>query len=343
MKYFVTILILLLACTAYTHTNDIDTLIIDLAAAEGGEFTIPVPASDKLKILIINKMPKHTYLVRLDRKNHPILPFNYTPQADPQDAEESTEVYIDECDSIILAYAEALNNAESEMEVAYTIMEMKQYLRTAGNGSPCNEKQKRMLNSLIAGTWKEIELEKVKKGEVIEVRISRLQSEEKRIEWKYTLETPRRGEWRTSYGFTFITDLLSEEEEFFLRQMDSTFTINKKKNNRWFDFAPTVMFTWYPGKFANSNWSFGLTGGLGFDFESPVVFIGPTASYNQNLNLHLGVAFHKQRHLNGIYEEGQILKEIITDEQLHEELYRLNPVISLSFRFSENPFNLGGS
>jgi len=82
----------------------------------------------------------------------------------------------------------------------------------------------------------------------------------------------------------------------------------------------------------------GLSGGLGFDFVNPTVFLGPTFTYHQNLKISAGLVAHQQRVLLGRYKEGDIIADNLSETQLHEDRYRFNPFISLSLGFIQNPF-----
>jgi hypothetical protein len=80
-------------------------------------------------------------------------------------------------------------------------------------------------------------------------------------------------------------------------------------------------------------------GGLGFDMHNAVVFLGMSITYNENITIAAGAVAHRLRQLNGKYSEGGRILEDLDDEQLHEEVYRINPFIGLSFRFSDNPLS----
>lgn len=143
-----------------------------------------------------------------------------------------------------------------------------------------------------------------------------------------------------SYGFTFITQAWNPEEIFYTEE-DGTggYTLKKEGKRNNLIYTPSLFFTWMRAQKMNRHCALGMSGGLGYDFSKPTVYIGPTISFNQNLKLHAGIAAHQQKVLNGQYEKGQLLTQILSESQLHKDLYRMNLYFSLSFRFDQSPFN----
>ncbi len=183
--------------------------------------------------------------------------------------------------------------------------------------------------------------DKLEKGEQLEIVITHTNEAGIESKWTTIYSTKKRGVWQASYGFSFITQAFNKEQLFLTSEVASGYEIKKQNNRKTLDFAPSIFFTWMPSKYNNENLSFGFSGGLGFDFENPTVFLSPTLSYNENIKLHVGIVAHRQNVLYGIYEEGQVVgADFDLASQLHETLYRINPFISLSFRFGQNPFSL---
>ncbi len=152
----------------------------------------------------------------------------------------------------------------------------------------------------------------------------------------FTFSTGARGEWRTSYGFVFLPN---ENEDYFSKANDdNTFTITAKEENDDLGFVPTAMFTWFPKQDESKNWSGSWVGGLGFDFQNPVVLAGYGVTYNQNISFSLGAAFHQQNRLRGEYKDMQVLKETLAEDALIDKVYRANYFLGFSYRFSGNPF-----
>ncbi|GAA4896845.1 hypothetical protein GCM10023311_21990 [Flaviramulus aquimarinus] len=162
-----------------------------------------------------------------------------------------------------------------------------------------------------------------------------VRTETKVSTFKYIYKTKPRGKWQTTFGFNFIH--LGNNNTFFSKSVDSIYVITEGTNQNKYDFHPTLMFTWLKNN--NDEFNVGFSGGLGYDLEKSLsVFLGGSLIYNQNITLTLGIAFHNQKKLNSNYEEGDIIKENLTFEQLHGDFIRINPFISLSFRLDKNPF-----
>lgn len=154
--------------------------------------------------------------------------------------------------------------------------------------------------------------------------------------YNYIYKTERKGSWQTTFGFNFIH--LRNNDTYFSKTVDSTFVIAEGTNQNKYDFYPTIMFTWYANDSDTIN--FGLSGGLGYDLKKSVsVFVGGSIIYNQNITITAGLAFHNQQRLNSAYQEGDLIKENLSFEQLHEDYIRLNPFLSIAFRLDKSPFN----
>lgn len=158
---------------------------------------------------------------------------------------------------------------------------------------------------------------------------------QKEKEYKYTYQTRRKGSWQSTFGFNFIR--LSNTDTYFSKTQDDNYVVTKGTNQNQYDFHPSIMFTWLQNN--GKEVSFGVSGGLGFDLEKSVsVFLGGAVSYNQNITLTIGMAFHNQKRLNSQYKEGDTLAESLDFDQLHKDYMRLNPFISISFRLDKSPF-----
>lgn len=189
----------------------------------------------------------------------------------------------------------------------------------------------------------------IKKGQRLVISITELlevtdpntkKTETKKKEFKYTYNTPQRGEWRTTFGFNFIYKI-KQETYFSDNNDDNTFTIREARNRDKMDYHPTLMFTWLSSNYLDKkmNWQFGLSGGLGYDLDQSLsVFTGPSFIYNENITLTVGIAFHNQKRLLSQYNPGDEINDNLTFAQLHKDYLRVNPFISLSFRLDKNPF-----
>lgn len=316
---------------------------IDLAKNINDTYKRTVQSNKQFNLLIKNKLPFKEYNIEITKKAIPIEKFNLPSTQKgintsgggaARCARFITDVYKiyelekeEDLPTIIKSINNDIKNIEDLLSQKDTtdegcstshILEAKEILKLTDNI--------------------EIWDGKLKQGEQLEIVITRNLEGETR-KWTYTYTTEPKGEWQVTYGFSFITQGFNEENIYFSSSVDNKYIIKKEKNRKSMSFAPSTFFSWMPIKALYKSWSLGISGGLGFDFENPTVFLCPTLSYNQNLKLHLGVVAHKQSVLLGKYEEGQIINEDLSKDQLHEQLYKLNPFVSLSFRFNENPFN----
>ncbi|MCD2260429.1 porin family protein [Psychroserpens luteolus] len=165
-------------------------------------------------------------------------------------------------------------------------------------------------------------------------------TETKTSTFKYIYKTKARGQWRTTFGFNFI--YITKQDTYFSKDIgDDSYMITEGTNRKKFDYHPTLMFTWLPNSYikGNKNWQFGLSGGIGYDFDSSLsVFLGPSIIYNENITVSIGGAFHNQKRLLSQYTKNQVLNENLTFDQLHDDYIRFNPFVSISFRLDKNPF-----
>ena len=326
---------------SYLLVNAQSNYQIDLAETVNITQKRTVSSNKLFEIYLTNKLPYQEYDIEITKKAIPIDAFSLPSRAEEietagggvamcarfinevyeiyrLDREEDLKLKLTEIEEDIQSITEALYERDTTEEGC-----MISHLHQARNILD--------LTRIKIGEWN------LKRGEQLEIVITRATDDEPRT-WTQVFSTEPRGEWQVSYGFSFITQIFNEEKQFFSAANDTSFTIKQENNRKSLSFAPSLFFTWMPTKSINEPWSIGFSGGLGFDFENPTVFLSPTISYNQNIKIHLGLVAHKQNVLLGKYEENQVINENLGSEQLHEQLYKINPFISVSFRFDQNPF-----
>lgn len=338
MKLKIVFLIQLISISVFSQSH-----IIDLSKTTNETHKRTVSNNNTFEISIENKIPLKEYNISITKKSIPIDVFNLPSESKEI---ETTGGGVAMCAGFISEVYEIYELDKEELlasklkDIRKKIKEIETILverDTTDEG--CLSSHIKAAKSIIELTKNKIWEGSLKRGEQLEVVITRSNEEGKTLKWTQIYSTESRGKWQVSYGFSFITEGFNKENIFFAKQSDSVYAITKTNNRKSMNFAPSLFFTWMPTKSINKPWNLGLSGGLGFDFESPTVFLSPTISYNQNLRIHIGLVAHKQSVLLGQYEEGQIITENLNKDQLHEELYKLNPFISISFRFNQNPFN----
>lgn len=323
------------------------TEVIDLAKKVKAK-TINVKPDRTFNIKIKNMIPAPNggtpvYNVKIEKKYHAPEPFPTQTFDAIAPADITGFVSTDPACTKLVKATNDLQNSDSEGKVKSNKKNLKEEIDKVGVG--CIGLVAKA-NELIDATTMILADNILSKGEYLELIISRADGEDE-ISWIFTFDTGKKGQWITSYGFSFASHTFSNEGAYYLSQQDmmdmdgnvisSEFRITEEEDRKGLDFIPSVMFSYIKNN-NNKDWKWSLTGGLGVDTNKPTVFLGISAFYHYNLGISVGLIAHPQKQLLGKYEEGEILSELIETDQLHYEPYRINPFFSVSFRFAENPF-----
>ncbi|MBS1820093.1 MAG: hypothetical protein JSU08_19340 [Acidobacteria bacterium] len=184
----------------------------------------------------------------------------------------------------------------------------------------------------------------LKSGQRLTITVARLAaSGEAEKSWTTVLTTGARGEWLTSYAFTFAP---LQDDLFKLDAADTKtgepvkYTITKQRAapGNGERFVPAVMFSWLPRRWSRSLLSVSPAAGLGANPNGPAFLLGAEVRYNANLAFVVGGAYVQQRRLSRAFEEGQVITTNLTDDQLHEKAWRRTLFWGFSLRFGTNPF-----
>lgn len=319
---------LILGC--YTSVASQNTLTIDLASEPIGTISLPLQTGDHT-IILKNKLPRGWYTIKVEVEDVLLEPLSLPP-----DGTKSAFTSIANCDSL-KSIVKLLYQLDSEAELPAKRAELAALL--IPENVTCSDYGAALqMDTTFDSRY---EVKGLKKSQILKITVKRTNKAGKELEWVRIYKTPERGKWLTSYSFNFITQGFSKERLFFAKNigMDS-FQITGETNRKWMDFVPGITFTWLPAAGFKRDVSLGVSGGIGFDSEKPVVFLGGSLLYNQNLSLTIGIAAHRIKDLNGKYNEGDIIRENLSPDQLMIDPYRINPFISLSLRFDKNPFAL---
>ena len=336
MKSILTTTFLFVVLLTYSQ----EVYVIDLADGRDKETSRTVQSGVPFKILIKNKVLNTDYSISVQRKFQLLEQLALDAKENNVSSMETTE------NCLINKLTNDLTNSHTEKEVGSIAYQLKQLLiendkeRKSGNDTICTPIDIAKAWYAISQTEQALNEQKLKKGEYLEVTISRRSTEDesKMVVWKNIYTTQKKGKWLTTYGFAFIPEIMKKSEPYFSKQNDTTFTITELNRRSRLNFAPSIFFTWFPYKRAASDFALTFTGGLGYDFEAPTVFLGGSLLYNQNIGISVGLTAHQQEFLNGRYEEGDVLSENLGEEQLNEKLYGINPFISVNFRLGASPF-----
>jgi hypothetical protein len=185
----------------------------------------------------------------------------------------------------------------------------------------------------------------VQQGQTLEITIIRNGSDGKPLTWTASFDAGDRGDWRISYGFTFIP---KQDQRWFSKAGSDAqkFTITRKTDASGLDFAPSIFFHWVPAGdigHLTKDLMIGPTAGLGFDLSAPTVFAGLSLLYNENIALVGGAVLHQRDRLSGEFTPNQVIGENLSSDKLIEKGYGAAWFVGLTFRFGSKPAGFGPS
>lgn len=153
------------------------------------------------------------------------------------------------------------------------------------------------------------------------------------VEKVYKIKTQTDWSWTTTFGANAI--FYTNRNQFISQADNGLQKVTEIRSNKTMELMPTVMFNFMDYQ---DTVSYGFTGGLGINFEEIAVFAGLSLGIGQNIILTGGVGVHKQTLPNTNYFVGQTIDSSVTNDNLNESQYRINPFIGISFRLDKNPF-----
>lgn len=153
------------------------------------------------------------------------------------------------------------------------------------------------------------------------------------VEKVYKIKTQTDWRWTTTFGANAI--FYTNRNQFISQTDNGLQKVTEIHSNKTMELMPTVMFNFMDYQ---DTISYGFTGGLGINFEEIAVFAGLSLGIGQNIILTGGVGVHKQTLPNTNYFVGQTIDSSVTNDNLNESQYRINPFIGISFRLDKNPF-----
>jgi len=136
---------------------------------------------------------------------------------------------------------------------------------------------------------------------------------ENATEKTYKLYSKSNWEWLTTFGVNSI--LYLNRNKFVSQEAEGVHTVQEISDRKSMDIAPSIMFT-----FMNTHYdfSFGFTGGLGFDFQNIAAFSGLSVGIGQNFILTGGGAINKQSRPNSDDYIGQGIDSSGTSDNLND-------------------------
>ena len=304
-----------------------EPLYVDLAE-DTTSTSITVPPG-RYDVHFLNRMPNKRYVVRGIVRNIPVPPLELPSKPTPA---APTHALGAGCLHVTAARTH-LQRATSEKEVAVAVRQL-----TEAAVQESTDECVVMAQTSIASTRVSGGVYTIDTGQELLLTAQRFDALTPGPTWTRVFATGARGEWRTTYGFTFVGRAINAQR-FFTEDSAGTFVVKRMHRRPAFDYVPSLFFNWMPSEDETRTMSYGLTAGLGFDFSNVAVMLGGAATYNQNITVSAGIAFNQQQRLLGQYEEGQTVGSSLTEAQLHDRHFVPNPYIAVSVRSITSPFD----
>ena len=236
-----------------------------------------------------------------------------------------------------------LDNAKDETEMKTQVSKGTELLNTLSEGD-C----KALLKKRLDETRQTLDFPyngKLGYNETITLKIVRIGLDEIPIDTlTYTFNTEEKTRWLVHYGLTYAPSIISKVDHFHSladTSVANKYTITKDNKNGpkpWDNISATINFT-YPFHGDSGGFDGGFTAGFGistgFGLSGQA---GLSAIIGDNIILSSGVVLMQKQKLKGEYKEGQIIKENLSSDALHEKVWLPEVFFTIGFRFGSNPF-----
>ncbi len=324
--------------SATTTAQQVYTL--NLAENEGDTLIETNISPGYIHIELFNQIPEAGYLVNF--KEHRVINEPFDLEIVPEISIDSSMFFLPPpapvCtnDSLITANL-AMSKVDEESKVPSLLAKMNTALKDTMSNCTTEVATALRLKTATRNQTKKVT---IKNNYDTFMIVERITEDGDRKRWIVKFESERKGEWRTMYGFNFSWNQAFERESYFSQQTDTVFTVTKADNNEILSYLPTVFFVWQPykGNTKIPGLVPGFMAGIGIEDNNPAITTGLILTIRDNVGITIGATIHQQQFLRGQYSEGQIIKESLTEDQLHEKTYRINPSFSVAFRFNTSPF-----
>jgi hypothetical protein len=325
----------ILSTLAFMFSISLATAQIDLDLAIPKGNTQTVILSSKT-IRLQNCSLKYNYKVDWDFVQNMTPPFQM-----PGEGVQSAVKCSDEVGTI----KEDLINAESEEMVSESVEKGIKLLATLKD-----PKCVAVLKNIIDGTQHSFSIPyaPLKNNQVITVIITKVDKENgnpvKDGKWTFVLKTPEKTRWLVHYGLTYTPSIISKTDHYYSMADTSVankFTVTKENNNGpkpWENISATINFT-YPFHADSRGFDGGFTAGFGLSAGLELSGqAGLSMIIGENVILGSGMVMMQKYKLMGKYKEGQIIKENLDFNSLHDKVWLPELYFTLGFRFGNNPF-----
>lgn len=335
MRSWMNVIGLLLAGIVITPAHSQDLLTVDLAT--GGQTDTATIAPGRYRVRVVYRIPRYRYTVHVSEHTVPIPPLDVG----------LVGMAPGRCVSLNAALT-AFDTVEKEEDVPRLLQDLAKARDEAVAEGGCTSLvvHADSLRERTALVYPDVF--NVSKGGFVLAVVTRLpDSGVTGRRWEKVFTTGPRGEWRTSFGYSFpiLSGIASggefaDEARYYVDPVEDAagaYVIRRQHSRRRADAVPSVFFTFAPADEGGFTWN-RLTVGLGADLTNPAVFLGTGITYNSNLHVTGGLSYRREAMLAGQYAEGDTVSTNLTFDQLHEDVFRLRPFVALTLRFTSNPF-----
>lgn len=325
MKSILTILAILICYAAKAQ------VVLDLAFKKGSNQTILV---NEREIRLINCSKRYRYKTEWDFVQ------NITPPFKNIGGEESAE----DCGTMFENIQKALTAANSEDSIKVYV-DLGRKLIPILKDADCVA----ALKTSIAETEHLIPIPyaPLKNNQVITLTVTKVDEDGNQVgdgKWTFVLKTPEKTRWLVHYGLTYTPSIISKTKHFY-SLADTTqankFTITRENDNGpkpWENISATINFT-YPFHADSKEIDGGFTAGFGLSAGLELSGqAGLSLIIGDNVIIGSGIVMTQKYKLRGKYKGGQIIKENLDFNGLHEKVWLPELYFTLGFRFGNNPF-----
>lgn len=187
----------------------------------------------------------------------------------------------------------------------------------------------------------------LKNNQVITLTVTKIDTSGNQVgdnKWTFILKTPEQSRWLVHYGLTYTPSVISKATHYYSLADTSAankFTITRENNNGpkpWENISATINFT-YPFHGDSRSVDGGFTAGFGLSAGLELSGqAGLSLIVGDNVILSSGFVMMQKYKLMGKYKEGQIIKENLDFNSLHQKMWLPELYFTLGFRFGKNPF-----
>ena len=326
MKKFILVMLLWGTYTANAQIN------LDLSLKEGNTQTISIKEKS---IRLINCCKLYRYKVDWEFIQ------NITP---PFEDLNSGNNSLPQCGKEIDAIKDELMNQESEEDIKKYVDQGRKLLETL-----TDTKCVALLKVYIAETEQLIPIPyaPLKNNQVITLTVTRVEKDGKQVDdkkWVFVLKTPEKSRWLIHYGLTYAPSIISKTNHYYAladTSVANRYTITKENKNGpkpWENISATINFT-YPFHAEPQGFDGGFTAGFGLSTGLNLSgHAGLSMIIGDNVILCTGIAMMQKYRLKGKYKDGQVIKENLEFDGLHEKVWLPELYFTIGFRFGSNPF-----